>query len=356
VSIVQIGSWPPPHGGQSVHVRNLTSWLRAQGEEVRVLNTGVNKSVCAPGVANVSSGRALLGHLLRGAPCRLAHVHVSTPEDYGKLAPVAAAAAMRGFPWVATIHSGESAGRMRRANALRRSATRALLARADAVVCVNDAIRDALSAWLNPARLVTIAPFSVDFTGGALPGDLQAFCVTHEPLITCTGWYEPVYGFDDAVRLMSRVRQHWPDAGLALIGDLRGAQWCARLVAEQGLQGHVHLCGNLEHAQCLAAMQRSALFLRPTRFDGDALSVREALSLGVPVVASTTDFRPPGVILYRRDCFEDLVARVMGALGTQNMNAVCCTKNTDNLKQLRDLYLAIADAREKSHVRNLRQV
>ena len=42
-------------------------------------------------------------------------------------------------------------------------------------------------------------------------------------------------------------------------------------------------------------MQRLDVFVRPTYFDGDASSVREAQALGVRVVASDTDFRPDGV-------------------------------------------------------------
>ena len=43
MSIALIGSYPPPHGGQSVHIRNLALYLRKQGTDVRILNTGANK-------------------------------------------------------------------------------------------------------------------------------------------------------------------------------------------------------------------------------------------------------------------------------------------------------------------------
>ena len=39
-------------------------------------------------------------------------------------------------------------------------------------------------------------------------------------------------------------------------------------------------------------MRRSDLVLRTTRYDGDALSVKEALALGVPVIATDTGMRP----------------------------------------------------------------
>ena len=45
------------------------------------------------------------------------------------------------------------------------------------------------------------------------------------------------------------------------------------------------MCGDLPHAATLQAIARSDLMLRTTSYDGDAISVREALHLGTPVVA-----------------------------------------------------------------------
>jgi len=61
-------------------------------------------------------------------------------------------------------------------------------------------------------------------------------------------------------------------------------------------------------------ISRSDLFLRPTTTDGDAVSVREALELGVPVVASDAVPRPDAVVLYRAGDLADFVAKVREAL------------------------------------------
>ena len=61
-------------------------------------------------------------------------------------------------------------------------------------------------------------------------------------------------------------------------------------------------------------MKRLTLFLRPTYFDGDSLSVREALALGVPVVASATDFRPDGVITFRIGDLQDFLEKLRHAI------------------------------------------
>lgn len=54
------------------------------------------------------------------------------------------------------------------------------------------------------------------------------------------------------------------------------------------------------------ALARSSALLRPTNTDGDAVSVREALWLGVPVIASDVVVRPAGTVLFRNRDAESL--------------------------------------------------
>jgi glycosyltransferase involved in cell wall biosynthesis len=59
------------------------------------------------------------------------------------------------------------------------------------------------------------------------------------------------------------------------------------------------------------------VFVRPTITDGDSVSVRECLSLGVPVVASDAVARPPGCVLFKSrdmDGFDAAVESVLGDL------------------------------------------
>lgn len=341
VDVALVGSYPPPHGGQSVHIRNLSRYLDVRGMAVQVFNTGSNKDLREDRVVNIASSKSLLMALLFGSHFKLLHVHVSTAEEYGKLVPISLAAMIKGFPWLVTIHSGNSADLLRAATPLRRIASRELLAGARKIICVNSAIRDELSNLVGSEAMAVISPFSVDFVESALPEELENFLVVHTPIISCVGLYQPLYGFDQAVLLMKEVRKLYPKAGLVLIGDPRGADWCRALIAEIGLEKHVKLCGNLGHQECLMVMSRSAIFLRPTFYDGDSLSVREALALGVRVVASATDFRPEGVTLYCVGAFEDFVAKVLLALGDCVISCRRSSNEHFNLEQVWQIYLQI---------------
>jgi glycosyltransferase involved in cell wall biosynthesis len=81
-------------------------------------------------------------------------------------------------------------------------------------------------------------------------------------------------------------------------------------VRDTGLEESVLLLGDVDHDACLALMSVSDVFLRPTLEDGDSISVREALSLGVPVVASRTGARPSGALLFRPGDVEEMLAKI----------------------------------------------
>jgi hypothetical protein len=72
--------------------------------------------------------------------------------------------------------------------------------------------------------------------------------------------------------------------------------------------------GELDHPQALALIARCDAFIRPTTHDGDAISVREALALGVPCVASDVCARPHGAYTFRAGDAMDLTDQVHHAL------------------------------------------
>jgi glycosyltransferase involved in cell wall biosynthesis len=90
-----------------------------------------------------------------------------------------------------------------------------------------------------------------------------------------------------------------------------------RRVREAGLEENILLLGDVNHSACLALISACDVFLRPTLEDGDSISVREALALGVPVVASRAGARPAGAILFQPGDAEDLLAKIDLALAVK---------------------------------------
>jgi hypothetical protein len=78
----------------------------------------------------------------------------------------------------------------------------------------------------------------------------------------------------------------------------------------------VYLYGPLPIERALAVVEAADVFVRPTLADGDSLSVREAIALGRPVVASRVGVRPPGVVTYPADDPAALAELLFQTLGT----------------------------------------
>ena len=61
-------------------------------------------------------------------------------------------------------------------------------------------------------------------------------------------------------------------------------------------------------------LARTQLLVRATDFDGDANTVKEAMMLGVPVLATDLPNRPPGIDLVARDALGTLGPRIAALL------------------------------------------
>ena len=132
---------------------------------------------------------------------------------------------------------------------------------------------------------------------GALPTPLREFFDSHRPLIVSVSGLEPEYDLPLQIRMLGDLRQVMPDAGLAIIGSGSLKVKLREEIAARPYRDHILLCGDVPHPVTLRAIADADVMIRTTLYDGDSISVREALHLGVPVIASDTVFRPEGVIL-----------------------------------------------------------
>ncbi len=96
-----------------------------------------------------------------------------------------------------------------------------------------------------------------------------------------------------------------------------------QLLAQRGLRKFIFFLGNMEHEKCLSVISQCDLFVRPALADGDANCVREALALGIPVVASTAGYRPAEAVLFESGNVNDLVLKIDETLSRPLAVAPC---------------------------------
>lgn len=343
IDILLVGSYPPPHGGQAIHIQQLFSYLRQTGFNVKVLNTGLDKTTQHCNIDTIGSSKELLRAILYDNSMRLLHLHLSNINDFGKLIPVFAASLIRNFRWVLTVHSGGIESKLRNIRIYQQFIIKLMLRRIDKVICVNNVIRDALSEWTDYHKLILIPAFSINFSENNLPSKIESFFHAHSPIITCVGFYEPIYGFDLAILGTKRLKEYYRNLGLIIIGDKRDSQKYENLVDQNSLNKDILLCGDMNHADCLSIIKRSSVFLRPTLYDGDAISVREALALQVPVVASGTEYRPSSVYVFMPGDLEDMVAKIRYVIQLNRKKVKTKVSDTDNLSKIKELYATLIE-------------
>ena len=109
-----------------------------------------------------------------------------------------------------------------------------------------------------------------------------------------------IYGLETAIRSFAAVARARSDLRLAIFlasaPSSRRQSDRLRLLIEGVDDEDVRRRIGVFCGEPLApALPLAALYLRPTLTDGDAVSIREAIAAGVPVLASDVVVRPPGV-------------------------------------------------------------
>ncbi|HEY3066262.1 MAG TPA: glycosyltransferase family 4 protein [Methylomirabilota bacterium] len=342
--VVLAGYYPPPLGGESVHVADLARGLRARGIHVDVVNLR-RGATASPEYRRVSGIFSLLTGLRRGlGGGALLHLHTNghSAKSWSVVLAGAAALTFSRAVGILTLHSGFCPGYLARRGGMARAVIRFAVAPFAHVVCVNDAIRDALVKVGVPASRLSVLPAYLGLDAPGLLNDTDARSIEgFAPYLVAAAATDPEYGLPALIDAIDRLRRRHPRVGCVVMGagdvDALRAE-----ITHRGLGEHVICLGEVPHTRYLAFLARADVFVRPSIVDGDAISVREALALGRRVVASDTDFRPDGVIKFRRGDPADLADKVTTALGTR---ATGVARDMRSFERLLGIYAAAVQTR-----------
>jgi glycosyltransferase involved in cell wall biosynthesis len=313
MKVLLVGDYPPPYGGVSVQIWVLRRRLAAlPGVQCRVLDIGASRrerrSDCLPARNPADFVGKLFVHAARQYVIHL-HTNGHNVKSWLVSLTCAMAGMLNARKTVVSVGSGSFPDFVRGAGRATRALIRMTLKAMGAVVCRNEPARAAMIDLGIPAAKILVLP---GFYGvragdtGEVPAEIGTFLAHHSPVLAAMGSSGREYGIPLVVEAATRLRSRHPRLGLLLIG--------APELDAHALDGSLLVTGGLPHDVALGVVRKATVFVRPTYFDGDASSVREALALGVPVVASDTDFRPEGVTLFRRGDAADLTEKITHAL------------------------------------------
>lgn len=321
MKILLVGNYPPPYGGISAHVETLARRLTHETNAmVTVLDVDMHAAAQQKDVVTTSSRISFMFSLLSmlfGVEVVHLHTNGHNNKSWLLISLVAILGKMTGKTAIVTVHSGGAPSYISELTGLRKLLFQKFLRLYDSVISVNDSIRASLQHWGVKRERLYCIPAYLGLRCEPQPlGDaaLERFFTEHSPVLCSIVAFRPEYGLDTLLELCEKMRGANPDCGIVVIGSGGDSQKFRDMILAKRLSESFHLLIDSPPETTYAVLKKSAIFLRLTEYDGDAVSVREALSLGVAVVATDTAFRPSGVKTYAYGDMKQLIEVVTDTL------------------------------------------
>jgi glycosyltransferase involved in cell wall biosynthesis len=321
-AIALVGPYPPPFGGISVHLRRLSDYLEHEGIK-HVLYNISSDAENPPRIISVAARHArwytqfLLTHR-----CGVIHLYSTSWRSRFLFGCIAA---LRKGKYVLSIHGRSMTQALESKNPVLSFLSRWLLRQMDAIIASNpDIARDCEQIAKVSRERISIIPAFIPppkVDERTLPEHILNYASSHTPLLSAVGWIGQsykgcdLYGIDMMIALIQRLKPEFPRVGLIM--SVNGGPEPA---VHRTIQDSLRLTGDsicfvtetLEEFSPIA--ESSHLFLRPTNSDGDAVCIREALSVGTPVVTSDAVPRPSLCLLFKNRDMADFERTVRQAL------------------------------------------
>lgn len=300
--------FPPSIGGIQSHTLRLGQELVGRGAEVHVvtrIQPGLSPFERMAGVrvhrVGLAAARGALGSaafvadalravigLASAGHVQILHAHqVLSPASVGVLA-----SPMTGLPLIVNPHACGAFGDVGVLSATRlgRLRLRNVVSRADAFVAVSRQIREELlDAGARPESIWDITNgVDTDRFSPAQPAEKhvlrRVLGLSEGPLVVFAGRLAPEKGVDVLVRAWPQVVARVPDARLCVVGSGSDEAQLKDLARALRVEGSTTWTGGIpDTAPYVRAADLAAL---PSRTEGMPVALLEAMSSGVPVVAT----------------------------------------------------------------------
>lgn len=343
--VIQLGPVPPPEGGITRNIAAIRDELTDRGNRCTLVATSKSSSIReAEDVLHPRSPLALIA-TLRKMPSDVVHLHIGGDVTKRVLMLALAVTVFGRGRKVLSLHSGGYAESPEGRSARPMSLAGNVFRRFDKVIAVNAQLAETLRRYgVRDEKLAVILPFALKVPNdeAEIPSEINLFRRSHPPLLVSVGGLEKDYEPNRLLDAFAKVREELAGAGLLIVGGGSMQEMVERSIEEKGLGDSVHLAGDVDHEVVLHLIRDADALLRITLFDGDAISVREGLFLGTPVIATDNGMRPDGVHLVSVGCdAEDLAAQTLEVLDAGKPASGDDESDTTNIAAVIDLYSSL---------------
>ena len=339
--VLQLGPYPPPEGGVNRNMLAIREELRKRGHQCLIVAAAKSsKVVPEPDVYHPQTPLTLIGWLKR-LRYDLLHLHVGGEISPRVVGLIAACALFGRGKSILSFHSGgyplSEKGQAAKKNSIRGFIFR----RYKRIIAVNPLIAEMFERYgVKREKIRVIYPFvhRKPDENVQIPAPLKDFAERHTPFLLTVGLLEDDYDLFLQIDAMEQVLEKFPEAGLMIVGSGSLEEKLKKAIAEKPYRDRIFLTGDVEHKYVLHLINDCDILLRTTKFDGDAISVREALFLNTSVIATDNGMRPEGVDLIPTGDAEALIEAIEKAAKREKSVKTEKAADLSNITAVLDLY------------------
>ena len=342
--VLQLGPYPPPEGGINRNILAIREELLNNGHQCSIIATSRSSKITPePDVYHPRSPLELV-KLLFTLNYDILHLHVGGAVTKRVLALIFACGFFSRGKNVFTLHSGgyplSKEGKAAKKNSIRGF----LFQRFRRLIGVNQLIAEVFERYgveKNNIRIIYPFVHKLPDPNVQIPADLKIFADRHSPLLLTVGLLEPDYDLFMQIDAMESVLETLPNAGLMIVGSGSLDAKLREAIAAKPYSAHIFLTCDVEHKVTLHLINDCDMLLRTTLFDGDAISVREALFLDTPVIATDNGMRPESVRLIAFGDKAALVGAIKSVATLPHSEKRRQAEEPDNIIEVVRLYEAL---------------
>jgi glycosyltransferase involved in cell wall biosynthesis len=301
MEILLIGPYPPPIGGNSVHVQRLLNLLIKDGNNVHVFDM-FSKSPERRHPNLIVAGETVIQQLINllklafTSPAKgIIHFHVSGMRRFRWLAPLLLLLFLRQAK-IITIHSGSFVAESN--NLISRIFLRLLVYLCKEIIVVNLGQADFLLKLGTAQEKLTVIPAFLpqDSSSELIPPEIMALA-GGKKLVLTSGYLTPLYNYDvliDCIEELAEEDFHIVFAFYHTVDENYSTHILKRLSQFK----NITILRDKTPEVFVSIMSVVDVYVRSTLTDGDAVAIREALAYGKIVLASDCVERPKEAHLF----------------------------------------------------------
>ncbi len=354
--VILVGQYPPPYGGNSIHIQRLQQLCKTRGVKSVVLSPYGGQSNSDKEDVVKFKGNKIFSIFklivkLRGfkkPQHSIVHIHATAFENF-KYVGIPILYACRDLKKVLTIHGGGFVKGYQKSDLFSKKLIRYLVKKFDKIITVNDEQKELIITHfgIKGRKIIVIPAFLPPQTNGNSESCESAYVIEvkklkakFDKLALVTGCILPFYGFHDIIDALIISRKLGANLGLifvtyadySLLDKKYESELLERLIKIPG----VLVLREITPEDFIEVIRICDVFIRPTYEDGDSVALREAIYYGKQIVASNPVKRPDGCILFKTGDPNDLAKKLVDVTNNKNLGIVLDTmmENGDKILKI----------------------